>query len=225
MHLKSGLGFNETSACFAVILKILEINQKENWVEQLDAMPWLFRPISKLKRPFVKVGLRKYYLPKVNGIDTSAAERAMANKFFLLHHKTKDDTYLYYFLACICKKRCVFWWLNRLRPSYEGNDAHPFNGAKVEGIADKLKKMPVKNSLVAVFWWQQENEAFFERHKKVYEGAKGGKSIYENAEGWEAALEDVAESGALGDLDKVWNTNADTVWGFLKHKRQQQEKI
>ncbi|WP_428657621.1 hypothetical protein [Runella sp.] len=163
---------------------------------------------------------RRYFLPKPHYADTSSIELAMANMHYLafVNGTKAASPRLFDLLATICRPRKWNWRLRRLLPGYDGEDRQIYNSLRAEQRAVNFQNLRLGVCIAILQYWEAQNNEFYEIHKALYDGA-GGRSLFQNGEGWLATLEDVASAGVHGNFDKVCDTNAHTIWMYLKHRK------
>lgn len=168
---------------------------------------------------------RRYFLPKLHYADTSSIELAMANMHYLAFVKATKaaSPRLFDLLATVCRPRKWNWWFRKYLPGYDGEDRQTFNSLRAERRAVKFQKLRFGVCIAILQYWEAQNNEFYEIHKALYDGA-GGRSLFQNGEGWLATLEDVASAGVHGNFDKVCDTNAHTIWMYLKHRKIQMDE-
>ncbi|MDF7817352.1 hypothetical protein P1X15_07095 [Runella sp. MFBS21] len=160
---------------------------------------------------------RQYLLPRENFADTSGIELAMANIHYLAFSEG-HPTRIFDLIATIARPCKWHTPIRRLLPSYDGDDRQTYNSLKAERRAKRLGSLRLGMCIAILQYWENQNNRFYEIYREIYEGGNG-RTLFHNGEGWIATLEDVASAGVHGNFEKVCETNAHTLWMWLKHRK------
>lgn len=166
----------------------------------------------------------QYYLPAEDYADTSAIEWALLNIYYLAYTKGKQQAFFFKIVALLCRPQRVDLVEFRKNPkAWNGDVREPFNGALADEREEVLRNVPF-GILLAVFqYWEKMNNDFVTRNEELFNGADG-RPLFQNGEGCLSMLEDVAEEGTMGDLDKVHDSNVVNLFIYLRHKQKKVER-
>ncbi|AWL07985.1 hypothetical protein HME7025_00100 [Aquirufa nivalisilvae] len=166
----------------------------------------------------------KYYLPADNYADTSSFEWAICNIFYVNFSQNNLNTSLFYSLiATICRpERKDIKSFMQDPKLWNGDRREIYNSINSNQRAKYFEAIPM-GTLLAVFqYWEAVNNRFVERNSELFESSDDAP-MFPNGEGCLSLLEDVAEEGILGDLDKVHQANIHGLFVYLRHKRKKVE--
>lgn len=174
--------------------------------------------------PFVKGAKMEMYLPAEDYADTSAIEWALLNIYYLAYTKGKQQGFFFKIVALLCRPQREDLAEFRKNPkTWNGDVREPFNGSMADEREELLRNVPF-GILLAVFqYWEKMNNDFVTRNEELFNGADG-KPLFQNGEGCLSMLEDVAEEGTMGDLDKVHESNVVNLFIYLRHKQKKVER-
>jgi hypothetical protein len=197
-------------------------------IDMFNLVRWAFTArIVKKPFDFFEVEGVKYLLPDDAYGNTSSIEMALCNIYYLnFSGKNPNPEMLYYIIATLC--RPVRKDLNIFRKMIDlwtGDKREVFNSVLAEERAKLFKEKAPFGVLVAVFqYFEQMNNAFIKRYDDVFSGGDG-KPLFKNGEGWLAMLADIAETGVMGDLDKVYQSNAISLMMYVQQKQKKVGRI
>lgn len=191
------------------------------------------------KKPFESFAVKEpqgiaallMYLPAEDYQDTSAIEWALLNIYYLAYtkpsnpaNKRQNSEFFFKIVALLCRPQRVDLVEFRKNPkAWNGDVREPFNGALADEREEVLRNVPF-GILLAVFqYWEKMNNDFVTRNEELFNGADG-KPLFQNGEGCLSMLEDVAEEGTMGDLDKVHDSNVVNLFIYLRHKQKKVER-
>lgn len=178
-----------------------------------------------------RIAALRMYLPAEDYADTSAIEWALLNIYYLAYTKPPtpltrglNSQFFFKIVALLCRPQRVDLEEFRKNPkTWNGDVREPFNGALADEREDIFKNVPF-GILLAVFqYWEKMNNDFVARNEELFNGADG-KPLFQNGEGCLSMLEDVAEEGTMGDLDKVHEYNVVNLFIYLRHKQKKVER-
>jgi hypothetical protein len=173
----------------------------------------------------------KYYLPAEDYADTCAIEWALLNIYYLAYTKPniaanrrQTSEFFFKIVALLCRPQRADLVEFRKNPkAWNGDVREPFNGALADEREEIFRNVPF-GILLAVFqYWEKMNNDFVTRNEELFNGADG-KPLFQNGEGCLSMLEDVAEEGTMGDLDKVHDSNVVNLFIYLRHKQKKVER-
>lgn len=223
-RLKIGIFVRLSGVPLDLFMKLTKVQQ----IKMFNLVRWSFTArIVKKPFDFFEVEGVKYFLPDDAYANTSSVEMALCNIYYLnFSGKNPNPEMLYYIIATLC--RPVRKDLNIFRKMIEawtGDKREVFNSVLAEERAKLFKEKAPFGVLIAVFqYFESMNNAFVKRYDDIFSGGDG-KPLFKNGEGWLAMLEDIASDGALGDLDKVHQTNAVSLMMYVLHKQKKMERI
>lgn len=168
----------------------------------------------------------KYYLPADNYADTSSFEWAICNIFYVNFSQNTTNTSLFYsIIATICRPERLDIKSFMSDPKlWNGDKRETYNSVNANQRAKILESIPM-GILLAIFqYWESINNRFVERNKELFESSDEAP-MFPNGEGCLSLLEDIAEEGILGDLDKVHQANIHGLFVYLRHKRKKVEAM
>lgn len=88
-------------------------------------------------------------------------------------------------------------------------------------LGQRLLRMDEGFKYWLIKYFEDTMDWFVRAYAVVFE--QGGEDvgvIFEHGDGWIKALEDVAATGVMKDLDHVYNKNVHEIWGYLKRQKQ-----
>lgn len=215
--------YDNTIVLLAAIRQLIvnnDIIDEAELVSWIGENLWLFNETIEY-RPFdyISVNGKRLYLPKENYADTSALELALCNLYYTRYATASDvseQDNLYRLIATIC------------RPLAKGDKTAVTRGAldmdAAEAMVEGIKTLQVGIVLTVLAYWEWMNKQLLEQYEVLFpKGDDGKPALFEAGEGWLVLLEDVAQDGVYGDLDKVNVQNCHNILLYLKHKRQLEE--
>lgn len=224
-RLKIGIFIRLSGVPFELFSKLTQVQQ----IKMFDLVRWAFTArIEKKPFEFFEVDGVKYLLPEAHYKNTSAIEMALCNIYYL-HFSGKNPIpdMLYNIVATLC--RPVRKDLNKFKlmiEAWSGDKREVFNSVLAEERAKLFKEKAPHGVLIAVFqYFESMNNAFVKRYDDVFGSGGDTKPLFKNGEGWLSMLADIAETGALGDLHKVYETNAGSLMMYVEQKQKKVERI
>lgn len=208
-----------------VFLKLSLVQQ----IYLFNTVRWAFKGrIEKKPFEYFEVEGIKYYLPEDNYANTSSIEMALLNIYYLSFVR-KDNPVtdnLYLIAATICRpERKDLKLFRKLIERWTGDRREVFNSVLSEERAKLFKEKGPYGAMIAVLqYWEAMNNRFVKRFDDVFNGGDG-KQIFHNGEGWLAMLADVAEVGVMGNLEKVYETNAYSLMMYVLQKQKKIERL
>lgn len=212
----------------SILLCLVDIEKKyfDNlflWQKQklMNLVRWAFTAKFD-EKPFDSFehdGMR-YILPADNFADTTALEWALCNIYYMHYAKSPDKKHLFYqLIATICRpERPDLKKFKADLKRWNGDERVIFNSVDADARAKDIENVPF-GVLIAIFqYWEAMNNRFVKRNDELFEGGEGD-GIFQNGEGYLSLLEDVAEEGIMGDLEKVHETNISGVFMYLRNKQ------
>jgi hypothetical protein len=181
--------------------------------------------------PLEKGAKIEMYLPAEDYADTSSIEWALLNIYYLAYTKPptplkrgQNSDFFFKIVALLCRPQRVDLEEFRKNPkTWNGDMREPFNGSLADEREEIFRNVPF-GILLAVFqYWEKMNNDFVTRNEELFNGAEG-KPLFQNGEGCLSMLEDVAEEGTMGDLDKVHDSNVVNLFIYLRHKQKKVER-
>lgn len=191
----------------------------------LNLVRWSFSAKIETKPfDFFEHNKVKYYLPADNYADTSSFEWAICNIFYVNFSQNNLNTSLFYSLiATICRpERADLKSFMRDPKLWNGDKRETYNSVNSNQRAKILESVPMGILLPVFQYWESINNRFVEKNKELFESSDDAP-MFPNGEGCLSLLEDVAEEGILGDLDKVHQANIHGLFVYLRHKRKKVE--
>lgn len=190
---------------------------------------WAFKEKVETKPfDFFEVEGVKYYLPEDNYANTSSIEMALMNIYYLSftrkHEPVTDNLYL--LVATICRpERTDLKLFRKIIERWTGDRREVFNSVLAEERAKVFKEKAPLGVMIAVLqYWEAMNNRFVKRFDDVFNGGDG-KALFHNGEGWLAMLEDIAEIGVMGNIEKVYEANAYSLMMYVLHKQKKIERL
>lgn len=225
------VGFVKKSILFCLVPDLSEYawNLLTVWQKStvMGLIRWAFdtRVKNKPFGDFVHNGI-KYVLPGADYADTTAIEWAVLNIYYLTFTKSKAENrteFFYKIVGILCRpERRDLAEFRADAKNWTGDCREVFNMPMAEERAELMKGVAF-GVLVAVFqYWENMNSELVKRYEELFAG-DDGPTLFANGEGCLSLLEDVAEDGALGDLEKVYEQNVVNLFLFLKHKQKKIE--
>jgi len=194
-----------------------------------NTVRWAFKGrIEKKPFEYFEVEGIKYYLPEDNYANTSSIEMALLNIYYLSFVRKENSVTdnLYLIAATICRpERKDLKLFRKLIERWTGDRRDVFNSVLSEDRAKLFKEKAPYGAMIAVLqYWEAMNNRFVKRFDDVFNGGDG-KQIFHNGEGWLAMLADVAEVGVMGNLEKVYETNAYSLMMYVLQKQKKVERL
>lgn len=194
-----------------------------------NTVRWAFKGrIEKKPFEYFEVEGIKYYLNEDNYANTSSIEMALLNIYYLSFVRKENPVTdnLYLIAATICRpERKDLKLFRKLIERWTGDRREVFNSVLSEERAKLFKEKAPYGAMIAVLqYWEAMNNRFVKRFDDVFNGGDG-KQIFHNGEGWLAMLADVAEVGVMGNLDKVYETNAYSLMLYVLQKQKKIERL
>jgi hypothetical protein len=186
-----------------------------------DSVRWAINTPIEPPFPYVRLGLRRYYLPLPGYADSATIEVAMANIYYLAYSNPEapNPQALYEFLATILRLRRFGWQLRKYFTSYDGDDRQPYNSLRATARAKKMRRLSLQTIIPIILYWEHHNNAFVKRYENLYDADPDARTLFHNGEGWISTIEDVVENRVHGNFDNVCSTNVHTIWLYLKHNK------
>lgn len=167
---------------------------------------------------------RRLWVRQENFADTKGIELSMANIYFLrftdVIKNSNNDEAKYkkamgdFIGHLVIRKR---WSWRKMRM-----ERLPYHSKEVLELGHKMLGLPAGVQYWLINYFEDSLRFFVRMFSEVFGGEGDGDdkpSMFKNGEGWIAILEDVALQGAYGDFNKVCETEAVTIWLFLKHQK------
>lgn len=187
----------------------------------MNLVRWAF--VSRIEnKPFECIETKKgdrLYLPAADYADTTAIEWALLNIYYLAYSRNPKNTdFFFNIIGVLCRPERIDIEVFRNDPKgWNGDVREPFNMTRCEERLGDIKEVPF-GMLLAVFqYWEKMNTDFVKRNDELFDG-DDDEGLFSNGEGCLSMLEDIAEEGTLGDLDKVHETNVVNVFLYMRHK-------
>jgi len=168
---------------------------------------------------------KRLWIRQENFADTKGIELSMANIYFLRFteaaKKGNEDEARYKkalgdFLGHLIIRKKWSW-------SKFGFERVQYHSKDVLELGARMVNLPAGVQYWLINYFEDSLRFFVRMFSDVFGGEvpDGDKSpsMFKNGEGWIAILEDVALQGAYGDFNKVCETEAVTIWLFLKHQK------
>lgn len=223
--LKTSIFIKLSNVPIDVFLKLSIVQQ----IHLFQTVRWAFKGrIEKKPFEYFEVDGIKYYLPEDNYANTSSIEMALLNIYYLSFVRKSEPVTdnLYLIAATICRpERKDLKLFRKLIERWTGDRREVFNSVLSEERAKLFKEKAPYGAMIAVLqYWEAMNNRFVKRFDDVFNGGDG-KQIFHNGEGWLAMLADVAEVGVMGNLDKVYETNAYSLMMYVLQKQKKIERL
>lgn len=195
----------------------------------LNTIRWSFKAkIEKKPFEFFEVDGTKFYLPDDSYVNTSSIEMALLNIYYLsFTRKNSAITDMVYLIAAtICRpERKDLSVFKKIVEKWTGDRREVFNLVLADERSKFFKEKAPLGVMIAVLqYWEAMNNRFVKRFDDVFNGGDG-KALFQNGEGWLAMLEDIAEIGVIGNLEKVHETNAYSMMMYVEHKQKKLERL
>ena len=224
-RIKTGIFLRLSNVPAELFFKLTRLQQ----INLFNTVRWAFQGrIENKPFEFFEINGIRFYLPDLNYSNTSAIEMALLNIYYLSFvRKTNPVTdNLYLIVATICRpERMDLKIFERLADKWTGDKREVFNYVFSEERAKLFKEKVPFGILIAILqYWEAMNNRFIKRFDEVFNGGEG-KQIFQNGEGWLAMLADVAEVGVMGNLEKVYETNAFSLMMYLLQKQKKIERL
>jgi len=224
-RIKTGIFLRLSNVPAELFFKLTRLQQ----INLFNTVRWAFQGRIENKHfEFFEINGIRFYLPDLNYSNTSAIEMALLNIYYLSFvRKTNPVTdNLYLIVATICRpERMDLKIFERLADKWTGDKREVFNYVFSEERAKLFKEKVPFGILIAILqYWEAMNNRFIKRFDEVFNGGEG-KQIFQNGEGWLAMLADVAEVGVMGNLEKVYETNAFSLMMYLLQKQKKIERL
>lgn len=225
VRIKIGIFIRLSNVPSEIFLKLTRFQQ----LSLLTTVRWAFK--SKIQcKPFeyFEVDGIKYYLPEDNYANTSSIEMALLNIWYLSFTRKNTPVLdnLYRIVAAICRpERRDLNAFMKMIEKWTGDRREVFNSVIAEEQAGFFKENAPLGVMIAVLqYWEVMNNRFVKRFDDVFSGGDS-KAIFQNGEGWLSMLEDIAEVGLMGDINKVYETNAYSLMMYVLHKQKKIERL
>jgi hypothetical protein len=224
-RIKTGIFLRLSNVPAELFFKLTRLQQ----INLFNTVRWAFQGRVENK-PFVffEINGIKFYLPDLNYSNTSAIEMALLNIYYLSFTRKPNPVTdnLYLIVATICRpERMDLKIFERLADKWTGDKREVFNYVFSEERAKLFKEKAPFGILIAILqYWEAMNNRFIKRFNEVFNGGEG-KQIFQNGEGWLAMLADVAEVGVMGNLEKVYETNAFSLMMWVLQKQKKVERL
>jgi hypothetical protein len=224
-RIKTGIFLRLSNVPAELFLKLTRLQQ----LNLFNTVRWAFKGrVEKKPFEFFDINGVRFYLPDLNYSNTSAIEMALLNIYYLSFvRKTNPVTEnLYLIVATICRpERNDLKTFERLADKWTGDKREVYNSVFAEERAKLFKEKAPFGILIAILqYWEAMNNRFIKRFNEVFNGGEG-KQIFQNGEGWLAMLADVAEVGVMGNLEKVYETNAFSLMMWVLQKQKKVERL
>lgn len=223
--LKTGILLRLSNIPAELFLKL----SRQQQISLFNTVRWAFKNKIEAKPfPFFEIDGVKFYLPEDNYANTSSVEMALLNIYYLSFSK-KDNPVtdnLYLIAATICRpERKDLKLFRKIIERWTGDRREVFNSVLAEERSKLFKEKAPFGVMIAVLqYWESMNNRFVKRFDDVFNGSDS-KPLFRNGEGWLAMLEDVAELGVMGPLEKVYETNAYSLMFFVLNKQKKMERL
>lgn len=202
---------------------------KQQQLTLFDTIRWALK--SKIEsKPFAFFEIEgvKYYLPEDNYANSSSIEMALLNIYYLgfVRKNTPVPDNLYLIAATICRpERKDLKLFKKIIEKWTGDKREVFNSVLSEERANLFKEKAPFGVMIAVLqYWESMNNRFVKRFDDVFNRGDS-KQIFQNGEGWLSMLADVAEVGVMGNLEKVYETNAYSLMMYVLQKQKKLERL
>jgi hypothetical protein len=224
-RIKTGIFIRLSNVPAELFLKLSQQQQ----IALFNTVRWAFKNrIEKKPFEYFEVDGVKFYLPEDNYANSSSIEMALLNIYYLsfVRKTTPVTDNLYLIAATICRpERKDLKLFRKLIERWTGDRREVFNSVLSEERAKLFKEKAPFGVMIAVLqYWEAMNNRFVKRFDEVFNGGDG-KQIFQNGEGWLAMLADVAEVGVMGNLDKVYETNAYSLMMYVLQKQKKIERL
>lgn len=187
-----------------------------NWVKDIK--------IEQKPFEFFKCEKKIYYLPNEKFADTSAIEYAMSLILFSSFGRQNTKA-IYELIATICRPARKDLQQFRKSADWNGDVREEYNTILAQERAKVFeKKLPFGVVVAIKEYYSNMLDAFIKKYEILFDSAEDMKPLFHNGEGCIALLEDIAEANIYGNFDKVCNTNIDTVYLYLRHKKIKADK-
>jgi len=195
----------------------------------LNTVRWSFKArVEKKPFDFFEVDGMKFYLPDDSYVNTSSIEMALLNIYYLSFTRKNNaiTDMLYLIAATICRpERKDLNVFKKIVEKWTGDRREVFNSVLADERAKFFREKAPLGVMIAVLqYWEAMNNRFVKRFDDVFNGGDG-KALFQNGEGWLAMLEDIAEIGVIGNLEKVHETNAYSMMMYVEHKQKKLERL
>lgn len=194
-----------------------------------DTVRWAFKGRVETKPfQFFEIDGIKYYLPEDNYANTSSIELALLNIYYLSFVRKNNPVTdnLHLIAATICRpERKDLKLFKKIVERWTGDRREVYNSVLSEERAKLFKEKAPFGVMIAVLqYWEAMNNRFVKRFDDVFSGGDS-KQIFQNGEGWLSMLADVAEVGVMGNLEKVYETNAYSLMMYVLQKQKKVERL
>jgi hypothetical protein len=137
---------------------------------------------------------------------------------------TGNKHLFYLLIATICRpKRKDLSKFKADLKNWNGDERVVYNGIDSEERAKIFEHVPLGTLTAVLQYWEAMNNRFVKRNDELFHGTDESP-LFVNGEGCLSLLEDVAEEGIMGDLDKVHETNIASLFMYLRHKSKKIER-
>lgn len=221
-RIKTGIFLSLSNVPAELFLKLSQQQQ----ISLFNTVRWAFKnKVEKKPFSFFEFDGIKYYLPEDNYANSSSIEMALLNIYYLSFVRKNNPVTdnLYLIAATICRpERKDLKLFRKIVERWTGDKREVYNSVLSEERAKLFKEKAPFGVMIAVLqYWEAMNNRFVKRFDDVFNGGDS-KQIFKNGEGWLAMLADVAEVGVMGNIEKVYETNA---YSFMMYVLQKQKKI
>ncbi len=166
----------------------------------------------------------KYYLPSENFADTSSIEYAMSLILFSSFGRQNNKA-IYELISTICRPERKGLQQFRNSTNWTGDAREEYNTILAQERAKQFSvDLPFGIVVAIKEYFSNMLDKFIKKYEFLFDEADDMKPLFRNGEGCVALLEDVAEANIYGNFEKVCNTNIDTVYLYLRHKKIKAEK-
>jgi len=203
---------------YPVKRKSLLVISAEDLFRLQERCLWVWeKPVRTLIYKFEFAG-ENYYLPELEFDNLVLVEYAMADMFFKAFGRTKPDPLaLDKLAATLCRPK--FKNVEENDPEWNGDIREKYNSKLADQRTALFKDLPLSIKMLVLQQFITGRKILHTRYKEVFQDPDKPKSIPKHAGpdwGWFGLIDDLAQDGIFGDMEKTAFTNLHTV---LFHQR------
>lgn len=180
------------------------------------------------KQPFEYFDFKgvRYYLPADHFANTSAIEWAMGMIHYTNFGRTdmaKNDA-IYELVMTLCRPAREDAKKFKKSSKWNGDIREEYNSILARERAVEIKAGLEWGIVIGVKdFFESMLDQFVKKYDMLFKESDM-KPLFSTGEGCIAMLEDVAEANIFGNIEKVYDTNIDTIYLYLKHKKIKAER-
>jgi hypothetical protein len=198
--------------------QIVAIKRLWNWVGtfKIDKQPFEY---------FDFKGVR-YFLPAENFANTSGIEWAMAMILYTSFGRSEmpNGDAIYELVTTLCRPAREDAEAFKKSTKWNGDVREEYNSILASERALAMKEGLEWGVVIGVKDFFESMLTKFAKKYEILFDQSDLKPLFNGGEGCIAMLEDVAEANIFGNIEKVYETNIDTIYLYLKHKKIKAER-